>query len=160
MANVTKGKKKAGGNAHPPKTVGVSNGDKLDILQKMFPNKSGMRLRASSEKSNRSARAATLWLYIESNGQFELHETVFAKRERKSSVWWSRYFASKVFKGTGSNKDRPVVRMGVVDGAIMPGVNKKTRMHWHVRAVIGYNLHDSVSALYPSVHRRRNKAKS
>jgi hypothetical protein len=158
MAKDTKGRAVAGSNARQPKSVGVSNGDKLDALQKMFPNKNGMRLRTSNEKSNRNAKSATLWLYIESNGEFELHETVFAKRDQKSSAWWSRYFASKVFKGTGKNSDRPVVRMGVVDGAIMPGINKKTRSHWSVRAVIGYNLHDSVIALYPSIHRGRNKA--
>lgn len=159
MESATPVKKKVGLNARPPKEKqGVSLGDQLDVLEKMFPNKSGMRLRASGEKSNRSARGATLWLYLESNGEFELHETVFAKRERKSSVWWSRYFASKVVKGTGKNSDRPVLRMGVVDGAIIPGINKKTRMHWTLNAVIGYNLHDSLIALYPAVHRRRNKA--
>lgn len=159
MENGTPVKKKAGSNARPPKSAqGVSLGDQLDTLEKMFPNKSGNRLRASGEKTNRSARGATLWLYLESNGEFELHETVFAKRERKSSTWWSRYFASKVFIGSGKNTDRPVVRLGVIDGAIIPGINKKTRMHWSLNAVIGYNLHDSLVALYPQVHRRRNKA--
>jgi hypothetical protein len=160
MAKDSNARGKVSAKGVPPKNVGVSNGDKLDVLQKMFPIKNGMRLRTSAEKSNRNARGATLWLYIESSGQFELHETVFAKREGKNSAWWSRYFASKVFKGSGKNTDRPVIRMGVVDGAIMPGINKKTRQHWHVRAVIGYNLHDSVNALYPSIHRRGNKAKS
>lgn len=139
------------------KSVGLTNADKLNALEKMFPIKSGLRLRAAKEKSNRSARAATLWLYLESRGVYELHETVFGKREAHSSVWWSRYFASKVFKGTGKNTDRPVTRMGVVDGAIIPGVNRKTRQFWTVRAVIGYNLHDNLNALYTGLHSRRNK---
>lgn len=139
------------------KSVGLTNADKLSALEKMFPIKSGLRLRAAKEKSNRSARAATLWLYLESRGEFELHESVFGKRESRSSVWWSRYFASKVFKGTGKNTDRPVLRMGVVDGAIVPGVNRKTRRQWSVRAVIGYNLHDNLNALYTGLHSRRNK---
>jgi hypothetical protein len=141
------------------RSAGLTNGDKLSALQKLFPNKSGLRLRASSEKSNRNARAATLWLYLESRGEYELHETVFAKHGSQSNAWWTRYFSSKVFRGTGKNTDAPNKRLGVLDGAIIPGVNRKTRRQWTVRAVIGYCLHDNVNALYSGLHSQRNQAK-
>jgi len=138
---------------------GFTNGDKLEALRKMFPNKNGMRLRAAGEKSNRNARAATLWVYLESRGEFELHETVFGKKVSRSAAWWRNYFATKVFRGTGKNKDSPLHRMGVLEGVIVPGVNLKTRRLWSVRMVVGYNLHDNINAVYTTLHSGRNKTK-
>jgi hypothetical protein len=141
------------------KENGMTNGDALLTLQKMFPHKSGIRVRAAGEKVHRLARAATLFIYLESRGEFEIHETVFGQREAKSDTWWSRYFHSKVFAGTGANKDSPIHRMGVLDGAIVPGVNRKTSRIWSVRAVIGYALHDNVNAVYPALHSHRHQTK-
>ena len=141
------------------RSAGLTNLDQLNALQKMFPVKNGLRLRSLNEKSNRSVRAATLWLYLESRGQYELHETVLARNEAKSSAWWSRFMTTQVIRGTGKNTDAPVRRMGVMDGAIVPGVNRKTRRIWSVRAVIGYALHDNVNAIYPELHSNRHKAK-
>jgi hypothetical protein len=136
-------------------------GDELERLERMFPNKSGMRLRAAGERANRSARAATLWTYLESdsraNGRhYAVHETVFAKRESKSAAWWSRYFATKVLKGTGKNEGTTSQRLGVLEGAIVPGTNIRSRMQWRVRAVLGYNLHDNVRAVYTALHKGRH----
>lgn len=136
-------------------------GDELERLRRMFPNKSGLRLRAQGEPARRSAKAATLWTYLESdsrsNGRhYALHETVFAKNKAQSAQWWAHYFGSKVFKGTGRNEDHAAKRLGVLEGAIVPGSNIRSRMQWRVRAVIGYNLHDNVRAVYTAIHKGRH----
>jgi hypothetical protein len=141
----------------------VTIGDELENLARMFPHKNGVRIRSAKESVNRRARAATLWTYLESGSgaygkHYALHETVFAKNAPQTAAWWSKYFASKVFKGWkpgGSSTQR----MGVLEGAIVPGVNIKTRRQWSVRAVIGYNLHDNVGIVHSAIYKKGNKPK-
>lgn len=121
---------------------GPNLGDELRQLQKLYPIKSGIRIRARGENVQRSVRYARLYLLIEAEGDYEIHQSGFEKREAKNSAWWSKYFATKVFKGIGGKSDSPVKRLGVLDGAIMPGLRRHTRLHWEVRMVIGYSLHD------------------
>jgi hypothetical protein len=138
---------------------GVTIGDELENLRRMFPNKNGLRLRSVRESARRSARGATLWVYLESGGRggkhYALHETVFARRVAQGAAAWNKYFASRVFKGWKPNGTSGQ-REGVLEGIIIPAVNVKTRRQWSVRAVIGYNLHDNVRAVYTQVHKRRN----
>lgn len=142
------------------RSAGITNHDVLNVLRKTYPVKNGMRLRTNGEPSKRNAKAATLWTYIQSRGEYEIHETVLVSKETRSSVAWSQFFAKKVFKGTGhKNKGSPAQRMGILEGAILPGVNMKTRPRvFELRAVIGYALHDNPRAIYTALHQGRHKA--
>jgi hypothetical protein len=121
---------------------GPNLGDELRLLKKLYPNKNGIRIRMRAEPSNRKAKYARLHLLIESNGETELHRTGFEKRDAKSSAWWSNYFTTMVFKGIGGKSASPAKRLGVLEGAILPGLRRTTRLHWTVKMVIGYSLHD------------------
>lgn len=124
------------------RSEGPNLGDELRLLQKFYPIKNGIRIRSAKEKVNRSVKFARLYLLIESGGDVELHQTGFEKSKAKSSAWWARYFATKVFKGIGGKSATPAKRLGVLEGAIIPGLNNSTHMHWTVKMVIGYSLHD------------------
>jgi hypothetical protein len=124
------------------RSEGPNLGDELRLLQKLYPIKKGMRLRSASESVSRKTKFATLHLLIEANGESELHATGFEKRDAKSNVWWANYFATKVFKGVKSKSGTPPQRLGVLEGSIIPGLNRHTRMYWTVKMVIGYHLHD------------------
>lgn len=145
---------------HPATKVhrGITVGEELANLERMFPRKSGNRLLSAKEQLRRKAKSATLWLYVQSGQEFALHESLFAKLEERSSSWWADFFSSKVFKGTGSGTGTPAERMGIIEGSIIPGMNLKSRKRWSVRAVIGYNLHDLQRVVYTAIHTRRNKA--
>lgn len=134
MANVSK---KPSENAEGP-----TLGNELEQLRKLYPNKSGIRIRSKGESVSRRTKFATLHLLIEADGEYELHATLFEKRDAKNSAWWSQYFANKVFKGIGGKSDTPVKRLGVIEGAILPGLRRHTKLHWECRMVIGYHLHD------------------
>lgn len=124
------------------RSEGETLGDELKQLQKLYPNKSGTRIRSKGESASRKTKYATLHMLIESEGEYELHATVFEKRDVKSSAWWSQYFAKKVFKGIGGKSASPAKRLGVIEGAILPGLRRTTRLHWECKMVIGYHLHD------------------
>lgn len=124
------------------RSEGANLGDELEQLRKLYPNKNGIRIRSKGESANRKTKFATLHLLIEADGEYELHATLFEKRDAKSSAWWSQYFAKKVFKGIGGKSDTPVKRLGVLEGAILPGLRRHTRLHWECKMVIGYHLHD------------------
>lgn len=124
------------------KSEGPDLGDELRQLQKIYPHKSGIRIRMRGESASRSVKYARLHLLIEAYGHYEVHETGFEKRAAKNSAWWSQYFANKVFKGIGGKSESPVRRLGVLEGSIMPGLRRSTHQHWEVRMVIGYSLHD------------------
>src|SRR2546423_4714755 len=97
--------------------TGVTVGDELANLERMFAHKSGLRLRAAAERVHRRASAAALWSYLEStNGgsHYALHQTVFAKRERRSERWWTLYFKKYVFNGWKS-QGTSIQRMGIID---------------------------------------------
>ena len=160
MANVrtkTQARKNGSGsakNSHVAK--GITVRDELENLRRMFPVKNGLRLRASGEALKRTARSATLWLLVESNREYALHETVFAKQEKRSADWWQDFMSEKVLRGTGKGTGSPAERSGIVEGSILPGMYLKSRKRWNVRAVIGYNLHDLYSAIYTQVHKTRH----
>jgi hypothetical protein len=124
------------------RSEGPNLGDELRLMQKFYPIKKGMRLRSLKESIVRKTRYATLHLLIEANGESELHVTGFEKREAKSNVWWANYFATRVFSGVKSKSGSPVQRLGALEGAIIPGLNRSTRLFWTVKMVIGYHLHD------------------
>jgi hypothetical protein len=124
------------------RSEGPTLGDELRLLKKFYPHKKGIRLRMDGEKVIRKTRYARLHLLIESNGEVELHATGFEKRDAKSNAWWATYFATKVFRGIGGKSDTPTKRLGVLEGSIIPGLNRATRLHWTVKMVIGYSLHD------------------
>jgi hypothetical protein len=136
-------------------------GDELANLERMFPVKSGLRIRARGEALHRSARAATLYAYLESEDDgkhYAIQQTVFVKKERKTAVWWSKYFAGRVFKGW-KRGGTSVQRDGIMDGGIIPKINIETHQIWRLRAVIGYHLHDSFSAVSASLRPRRHQTK-
>lgn len=124
------------------KSEGPDLGDELRLLQKFYPIKNGLRIRARAEKANRNVKYARLHLLIESNGEVELHVSGFEKREAKNSAWWARYFSTKVFKGVGGKSKSPSQRLGVLEGSIISGIRRTTRLHWTVKMVVGYSLHD------------------
>jgi hypothetical protein len=124
------------------RSEGPNLGDELRLLQKLYPNKSGIRIRMHGEVANRKVKYARLHLLIEANGEVELHETGFEKRVAKSSAWWSNYFTTRVFKGNGGKSGTPSQRLGVLEGSILPGLRKHTRLYWTVKMVVGYSLHD------------------
>jgi hypothetical protein len=124
------------------RSEGATLGDELEQLKKLYPNKSGVRIRSKGESASRKTKFATLHLLIEADGEYELHATLFEKREAKSNTWWSQYFAKKVFTGIGGKSATPAKRLGVLEGAILPGLRRSTRLHWECKMVIGYHLHD------------------
>jgi hypothetical protein len=124
------------------RSEGPNLGDELRQLQKLYPNKSGIRIRMRGEAASRKCRYARLHLLIESNGEVEYHQSGFEKRDAKSSAWWSNYFTTRVFQGIGGKSASPAKRLGVLEGAILPGLRRTTRLHWTVKMVIGYSLHD------------------
>lgn len=121
---------------------GPNLGDELRLLQKLYPHKSGVRIRMRGEAANRKVKYARLHLLIESNGDVELHQSGFEKRDAKSSAWWSNYFTTRVFKGIGGKSATPAKRLGVLEGSIIPGLRRTTRLHWTVKMIVGYSLHD------------------
>ena len=124
------------------RSEGPNLGDELRQLQKLFPNKSGLRIRARGEPAVRKCRYARLYLLIESEGEIELHQSGFEKRVAKSNAWWSNYMTTRVVKGIGGKSESPTRRLGVIEGAILPGLRRTTRLHWTLRMVVGYSLHD------------------
>jgi hypothetical protein len=123
------------------RSEGPTMGDELALLEKVFPLKNGMRLKTRSEPSNVETKRATLWFQMESDGIFEIHKTIFEKRERRGSSWWSNYFTTRVFKGVKSKSGTSVQRLGALEGAIIPGINRSSGRKWTVTMVIGYHLH-------------------
>jgi hypothetical protein len=124
------------------RSEGPNLGDELMQLKKLYPNKSGLRIRANKEAAVRKARYARLYLLIASAGEVELHQSGFEKRAAKSNAWWSNYMTTRVLKGIGGKSASPAKRLGVIEGAILPGLRRITRLHWTLRMVVGYSLHD------------------
>jgi hypothetical protein len=122
-------------------------GDEIELLRRQYPNKNGLRIRAPGEKRNRSAREASLFVYLVSRSRangvhYEIHRTDFGseRRARRSSDWWARYISGRILKGNGSRSGNTADRLGVLDGVIIPAVNRRTGMRWQVQCVIGYAL--------------------
>lgn len=137
---------------------GITLREELANLQRMFPHKSGNRLRAARESVRRNASAATLWCYLRSSDNtYALHESVFGKVSH-SVQWWAQFFSTRVFRGTGLGTGHPAERMGILNGSIIPGINIKSGKQWDLVSVIGYNLHDLQQRLYTEIHTRRHQA--
>lgn len=141
-------------------SVGPSVRDELENLQRVYPGKSGLRLRAAGERTKRKASAATLYTYLESKSgaggsHYAIHETLFGsdRHTKRSNVWWARFFQSRVFQGWKSS-GTSVQREGIIDGGVVPSVNIRTRKQWRVRAYIGYAIHDGGRSVQSALSRR------
>lgn len=133
----------ASANKNPSASAeGATLGNELEQLRKLYPSKSGLRIRSKGESASRKTKFATLHLLIEANGDYELHDTLFEKRDAKSNSWWSNYFTTRVFAGIGGKSASPAQRLGVLEGSILPGLRRSTRLHWECKMIIGYHLHD------------------
>ena len=136
---------------------GASIADKLAQLRKIAPKKAGLYL--YKEKAH-SAKSATFFTYLRSDeNTYALHETFFKKKRAMTVVEWESYFQHVVLNGSKDNDDEPVLRLGVLQGAIVPGVNRRTNRLWTVRAVIGFILHAIHKPVPAKVSARRNKTK-
>lgn len=136
---------------------GASIREKLAALRKMTPRKDGLYL---YKKKAHSAKSATLYIYIRSDeNTYALHETFFRKKRAMTVIEWISYFQRAVLKGSSDNDEAPVLRLGVLKGAIIPGINRRTNRLWDVRAVIGFVLHAVHESPSPKISARRNKAK-
>lgn len=137
---------------------GATIKERLAILQKIAPKKSGLYL---YKEKQQTSKTATLYLYIRSDeNTYALHETFFRKKRAMTVIEWEYYFQHAVLSGTDDNDDAPVIRMGVLKGAIIPGINRRTNRLWDVRAVIGFVLHAVHKSARSKISKGRNKAKS
>jgi hypothetical protein len=136
--------------------------DRLQQLRRMFPKKFHGQLYAHAIDKKTPQPEATLYTYLASEEDtYMVHQTLFHKSEPRTPAWWREWIKTKALRGTGHpSKGTPAERMGIINGAVLPGVRIKTHKYWRVLAVIGWVLHDIHGAARAAMAKRRHKTKS
>lgn len=118
--------------------------EELEQLKRAYPNKRGPRL--ANARSPKSARFATLWVLLKnSDAELALHKSLFVKKKAMSAGEWAEYFKTHVFKGW-NNQGNAAQRDGILEGAIIPGVDTRGNSTHSLYSVIGYAIQKSVPA--------------
>ena len=112
------------------------------------------------EQKLENSRRATLFLYIKSDDDtYAVHETLFDASEERNASQWASWFNEHVYSGTGDSDDDATTRSGILNGAILPGINIKSGKLWDIENVMGFIQHDLRESVYARLDQARDKTK-
>lgn len=140
---------------------GKTTGEQLANLESILPHRAANgHLYASASDKTAPSKRALMYLYmVSSDNTYTVHETEFQSKEARTPREWADWFKRHAFKGT-KKEGKPYETLGIIKGAIIPGVNLKTQLQWRVSSYLGFATVAIQKSVDAAVHTKRNKTKS
>lgn len=132
---------------------------RLNALRRKYPKKRGLLLYKGALPKIHATRGATLYTCLRSEeDSFAFHRTEFTSERPRTHKQWSNFFRDKVLKPHGA-METPAQRDGILQGAIIPGIERITQQQWDVVTLIGYVPHAIHKSVRAKMATKRHKTK-
>lgn len=141
---------------------GKTTGEQLAHLETILPHRSanGHLYESASDRTEPRNRALMYLYMVSSDNTYTVHETEFQSKESRTPAEWAAWFKRHAFKGN-KKEGKPYETLGIIKGAIIPGVNLKTQLQWRVSSYLGFATYNAVQkSMAAAAHPKRHKAKS